>query len=40
LLADGDEIIVGRYRLSFLVVTPEPSAGAGGAGSVSLHSAG
>ena len=23
LLADGDEIIVGRYRLNFLVVTPE-----------------
>src|SRR5664279_4004858 len=39
-LADGDEIIIGRYRLSFLVVTPEPSAGAGGAGSVSLHGAG
>ena len=25
LLADGDEIIVGRYRLNFLVVTPERS---------------
>jgi hypothetical protein len=39
LLADGDEIIVGRYRLSFLVVTPERPAGAGGAGPVALHGA-
>ena len=37
LLADGDEIIVGRYRLNFLVVTPERSTGAG---PVSLHGAG
>ncbi|MEA2152024.1 MAG: hypothetical protein QOI18_257 [Solirubrobacteraceae bacterium] len=39
LLADGDEIIVGRYRLSFLVVTPERPAGAGGARPASLHGA-
>jgi pSer/pThr/pTyr-binding forkhead associated (FHA) protein len=39
LLADGDEIIVGRYRLSFLVVTPERAAGAGGARPASLHGA-
>jgi hypothetical protein len=37
LLADGDEVIVGRYRLSFLVVMPERSTGTG---SVSLHGAG
>jgi hypothetical protein len=37
-LADGDEIIVGRYRLSFVVVTPEQlGAGAAGATDV-LHS--
>ncbi len=40
LLADGDEIIVGRYRLSFLVVVPERSPGHGGAGPISLHDAG
>jgi hypothetical protein len=40
LLADGDEIIVGRYRLGFLVVTPERAARAAGAGPVSLHGAG
>jgi pSer/pThr/pTyr-binding forkhead associated (FHA) protein len=37
LLADGDEIIVGRYRLSFLVVTPDRPAG--GAGRATLRSA-
>jgi hypothetical protein len=39
LLADGDELIVGRYRLSFLVVTPEPSAHSQGRGPASLHDA-
>jgi hypothetical protein len=34
LLADGDEIIVGRYRLGFMVVSPERSPGAAGAGPV------
>jgi hypothetical protein len=38
LLADGDEIIVGRYRLSFLVVTPEHPARAAGAGPVTSQS--
>jgi hypothetical protein len=39
-LADGDEIIVGRYRLSFMLVTPEQLA-AGSAGAAdALHSAG
>jgi pSer/pThr/pTyr-binding forkhead associated (FHA) protein len=28
LLSDGDEIIVGRYRLSYMVVSPERSAAA------------
>jgi FHA domain/Zinc-ribbon containing domain len=37
LLADGDEIIVGRYRLNFLVVIPERTTGSG---SVSVHGAG
>jgi FHA domain/Zinc-ribbon containing domain len=37
LLVDGDEIIVGRYRLSFLVVAPVRHAGAGGAGPVPQH---
>lgn len=36
-LADGDEIIVGRYRLSFLSVGSEAAVGAG-AGSGALHS--
>ena len=40
LLADGDEIIVGRYRLSFLVVALRRSAPTGGPGPVSLHGAG
>ncbi|HEV7529626.1 MAG TPA: FHA domain-containing protein [Solirubrobacteraceae bacterium] len=40
LLSDGDEIIVGRYRLSFLVVTTDRAFAAGDAGSVSLHGAG
>jgi hypothetical protein len=40
LLGDGDEIIVGRYRLSFLVVSPERLAGAAAPGPFSLHSAG
>ena len=39
-LEDGDEIIVGRYRLSFLVVAPERAAAAGGEGSSALHGAG
>jgi hypothetical protein len=37
-LRDGDEIIVGRYRLSFLVVSPEEAANAGRPGRDSLHS--
>lgn len=37
-LTDGDEIIVGRYRLSFLSVPAEAALGAG-AGSGALHSA-
>jgi hypothetical protein len=40
LLADGDEIIVGRYRLSFLVVVPARPAPTGGPGPVSVHGAG
>jgi hypothetical protein len=41
LLRDGDEIVVGRYRLSFLVVAPERATGArGGEGPVALHRAG
>jgi predicted nucleic acid-binding Zn-ribbon protein len=41
LLQDGDEIIVGRYRLSFLVVSPERAAGAAeGADPTALHRAG
>ena len=40
LLADGDEIIVGRYRLSLIVVSPDRSASTGGAGPASLHGAG
>jgi hypothetical protein len=39
-LADGDEIIVGRYRLSFLVVAPERAPAAGSDGSSALHRAG
>jgi predicted RNA-binding Zn-ribbon protein involved in translation (DUF1610 family) len=39
-LKDGDEIIVGRYRLSFLVVAPASAAAAGSDGPSSLHSAG
>jgi pSer/pThr/pTyr-binding forkhead associated (FHA) protein len=39
-LEDGDEIIVGRYRLSFLVVAPERAAAAGSEGSSALHRAG
>jgi hypothetical protein len=39
-LEDGDEIIVGRYRLSFLVVAPERAAAAGSEGSSTLHRAG
>jgi pSer/pThr/pTyr-binding forkhead associated (FHA) protein len=31
-LNDGDEIIVGRYRLSFLDVSPQPEASAGASG--------
>ena len=37
LLADGDEIIVGRYRLGFIVVSPERSSAAAAAGPASLH---
>jgi hypothetical protein len=37
-LRDGDEIIVGRYRLSFLVIAAEVSAGAGRFGRGALHS--
>jgi hypothetical protein len=41
LLADGDEIIVGRYRLSFLVVSPDRAARArDGEDPVALHRAG
>ncbi len=41
LLDDGDEIIVGRYRLSFLVVSPERAAGTrDGEDPVALHRAG
>jgi pSer/pThr/pTyr-binding forkhead associated (FHA) protein len=36
-LEDGDEIIVGRYRLSFLVVAPEHVAAAGTDAPSSLH---
>src|SRR6516162_635177 len=39
-LQDGDEIIVGRHRLSFLNVAPGPHADAQGPGSSSLHSGG
>jgi predicted nucleic acid-binding Zn-ribbon protein len=39
-LEDGDEIIVGRYRLSFLVVAPDRAVAAGGEGSSALHGAG
>jgi hypothetical protein len=39
LLNDGDEIVVGRYRLNFLVVSPEQFAGTGGSRPLSLHSA-
>jgi hypothetical protein len=39
LLADGDEIIVGRYRLSFLVVAPEPSLRSQASGPASSHDA-
>jgi predicted nucleic acid-binding Zn-ribbon protein len=39
-LADGDELIVGRYRLSFIVVTPEQLAAGAAGGSGSLHSVG
>jgi FHA domain-containing protein/zinc ribbon family protein len=39
-LADGDELIVGRYRLSFIVVTPEQLASGAAGGSGVLHSAG
>jgi len=37
LLHDGDEIIVGRYRLSYLVVAAELAADAGGRHSGSVH---
>jgi hypothetical protein len=40
LLQDGDEIIVGRYRLSFLVVSPEPAAGSESHDSSSTEGAG
>jgi hypothetical protein len=36
-LEDGDEIIVGRYRLSYLVVAAEVVADAGGAGAGSVQ---
>jgi pSer/pThr/pTyr-binding forkhead associated (FHA) protein len=39
-LQDGDEIIVGRHRLSFLDVAPEPGAESGRPGSSSLHASG
>jgi hypothetical protein len=39
-LQDGDEIIVGRYRLSFLVVAPELSTAAESHGPSSLHDTG
>jgi hypothetical protein len=39
-LADGDELIVGRYRLSFLVVTPEQLATGAAGGPGSLHGIG
>jgi pSer/pThr/pTyr-binding forkhead associated (FHA) protein len=40
LLADGDEIIVGRYRLSFMVVAPERAPRPESSGPVSLNDAG
>jgi FHA domain/Zinc-ribbon containing domain len=40
LLADGDEIIVGRYRLSFMVVAPERTPRPEGSSPVSLNDAG
>jgi predicted RNA-binding Zn-ribbon protein involved in translation (DUF1610 family) len=39
-LQDGDEIIVGRHRLSFLNVAPEPDAGSEGPGSSPLEAGG
>lgn len=39
-LEDGDEIIVGRYRLNFLVISPERSSGGESRGQSSLHGAG
>ena len=39
-LQDGDEIIVGRHRLSFLNVASGPHAGAEGPGASSLRSGG
>jgi pSer/pThr/pTyr-binding forkhead associated (FHA) protein/DNA-directed RNA polymerase subunit RPC12/RpoP len=37
-LQDGDEIIVGRYRLAFLSVPPDPDAQDDSAAEISLHS--
>jgi pSer/pThr/pTyr-binding forkhead associated (FHA) protein len=39
-LQDGDEIIVGRYRLTFLSVPVDPDALAAGAAGASLHTIG
>jgi DNA-directed RNA polymerase subunit RPC12/RpoP len=39
-LRDGDEIIVGRYRLAFVSVPPDPDALADSAQQTSLHSIG
>jgi pSer/pThr/pTyr-binding forkhead associated (FHA) protein len=39
-LKDGDEIIVGRYRLSFLDLDPRPGTSSESPGQTSLHNTG